>query len=595
MNFTAPFESRVNSFYNRFFLNFLLALIIFFYAELGRLLGIQELPLAISVVWPATGFSLAALLIFGNGLWPGVFFGNLVYNLLHLFLTDNAFFAPLVTAIIVSTGSLLQALVGSYLLRRLSSPNYFATVRDVVIFLIFGGLLPCLIAPTIGVTSLYLYGSVTTSALFATWCTFIVGDLMGVYIFTPLLVIWLLFKPPLNSLKKHSYEALGMFISFILLSIGVFVIDFSLSQFFIILSIWSAYRFGMHGATLSILLISLILIIPISLTHHQGLNGSIFSGLLMNLVIFLEIMLACSLILAGLVNEREVAWLQLHGDNINLRHALARRGASLRAMSLDISNSLSLLALGITQQLYVPLKRMRGLIKQSMKSLDQLQQLLPDFKNQLTPNMVDQFQENLQIMQIDFNLMTRHEEDATLITKMLQQQVSYTVPDKMRARDLNINLLINKHLSKAVSETATNHPDFTFTVIEEFDKNVEVLLAIPEGLVRVLNILINRSIDSMKEKKSTINSPYTPILKVKTINLDNKIAIEIYDNGQGISENNLKNFQYSFLGYEGKSAEEDIQLPLALIHDMIIYVYHGELKVSSFEGEYLKVTITLPK
>ena len=68
-----PFQNKVQSLGPRIFFNILLAVLIFYNAELGRLLGIKGEPLAISVVWPATGFSLAALLLFGNEVYGRAF------------------------------------------------------------------------------------------------------------------------------------------------------------------------------------------------------------------------------------------------------------------------------------------------------------------------------------------------------------------------------------------------------------------------------------------------------------------------------------------------------------------------------------------
>lgn len=74
----------------RWFANIFLIFIIYYTAELSRLLGNEGTPLAISIAWPATGFSLAALLLFGYRLWPGIFLGNFCYNLLYLYLHTHS-------------------------------------------------------------------------------------------------------------------------------------------------------------------------------------------------------------------------------------------------------------------------------------------------------------------------------------------------------------------------------------------------------------------------------------------------------------------------------------------------------------------------
>src|SRR5690348_4923583 len=63
-----------------------------------------------SVVWPPTGISLAALLLFGHRLWPGVFAGAVVANLVG--------HASLPVALGIGAGNTAEAVVGAFLLRR---------------------------------------------------------------------------------------------------------------------------------------------------------------------------------------------------------------------------------------------------------------------------------------------------------------------------------------------------------------------------------------------------------------------------------------------------------------------------------------------
>src|ERR1700682_6351094 len=63
-----------------------------------------------TLVWPPTGIALAALLLFGRRLWPGVLAGALCVNLMVG--------ASLPVALAIATGNTLEALVGSWLLRR---------------------------------------------------------------------------------------------------------------------------------------------------------------------------------------------------------------------------------------------------------------------------------------------------------------------------------------------------------------------------------------------------------------------------------------------------------------------------------------------
>ena len=64
----------------------------------------------ITTVWPPSGLALVALVVYGYRMWPGVFIGALVANLLTA--------EPLGVATGIAVGNTLEAVVGALLVRR---------------------------------------------------------------------------------------------------------------------------------------------------------------------------------------------------------------------------------------------------------------------------------------------------------------------------------------------------------------------------------------------------------------------------------------------------------------------------------------------
>src|SRR5262249_9759897 len=87
----------------------LLAAVYFGAAKLG--LTMAFVAEQVTAVWPPTGIALAALLLFGYRLWPGIALGA--------FLANATAHEPLATAAGIALGNTLEALVGAWLLRRL--------------------------------------------------------------------------------------------------------------------------------------------------------------------------------------------------------------------------------------------------------------------------------------------------------------------------------------------------------------------------------------------------------------------------------------------------------------------------------------------
>ncbi|MFV0339537.1 MAG: MASE1 domain-containing protein [Parachlamydiaceae bacterium] len=296
------------------FVNFILAVGIVLSAVLGRSMGIQGPALAISVVWPATGLSLAGLMIFGNRAGLGVFLGNLAYNLFYL----NAFppsmsFLPvyaIIASVVISMGSFVQAFLSAYIMRTYTHSGYFRSVHDIFIFLIPASFLPCLIGSTVGVASLYFAGELESQLILPIWLTFWLGDTVGIYVVTPLLVIWTI-QRFVGRAISHVFSIFCMVSLFLLLSYLTYRYSYPLAHLFVPISIWAAYLFRMHGASLAIFLMTAA---SIAFAAGQGYEGTS----LIFLITFIAVTVAASLIIAAVVNEREEAWALLDSRNVYL-------------------------------------------------------------------------------------------------------------------------------------------------------------------------------------------------------------------------------------------------------------------------------------
>jgi integral membrane sensor domain MASE1 len=297
-----PFQTKMRTTQFRWVLNIILAVIIFANAEVGRIWGIQKLPLQFSAVWPATGFALTGLLLFGKKAWPGVFAGNFIYNMLHLYQEGTTFTWPFLVALAVSCGSLAQALVGNWVMRRWCSPSYFKTVKDVMVFLLGGGFITCTIAATVGVTALYLYGIQPAQGYSFSWLTFWIGDVMGIYVCTPLLIYWSLHRCTIP-FRKMRAEIFAMIVTFCLLIALFYVVkDFPPLYFFGPYCLWVGYRLGFYGASVAIVLIA-ITTISITTIGRGWIVHRYPTEALLVLVMFLETMIPIALFAGAVQSE----------------------------------------------------------------------------------------------------------------------------------------------------------------------------------------------------------------------------------------------------------------------------------------------------
>ena len=219
----------------------LLAAIYFGAARFALLLAIP--PGYATALWPPSGIALAALLVVGPRLWPGVWLGSLLANL--------SIDASVPAASIIATGSTLQALVVSALIRRHAGiPYRFRNVQQVVKFFALSAL-GATVAPTIALIPLAVLYPLPGADLFANWWTWWQGDTCGILIFTPLILSWSV-RGTVQWTPRKALE--GIVLAALLLAATHVVFAGGIGRTFIIVPfiVWAAFRFGQREVTTAI-------------------------------------------------------------------------------------------------------------------------------------------------------------------------------------------------------------------------------------------------------------------------------------------------------------------------------------------------------
>ena len=165
--------------------NAAVALLYFITAKASLLIYLSAGPA--SPIWLPAGLTVAALLIGGRRLWPGVFLGAFLSDPM---LTPTA--AGAIAASGYAAGVTVQALLGATLARAYLDRQALSVIpgREWH-FLFSAGPLACLISPTIGASSRYLLGMLPAENVAQQWLVWWAGDSIGVVLFAPLvLLLW---------------------------------------------------------------------------------------------------------------------------------------------------------------------------------------------------------------------------------------------------------------------------------------------------------------------------------------------------------------------------------------------------------------------
>ena len=194
-----------------------------------------------SAVWPPSGIALAALLLWGYRLWPGIFLGAFLVNI-----TTQGSVA---TTLGIAIGNTLEGLLGAWLVSRFANgAKAFERARNIFKFILLAAVLSTVVSATFGVTSLSLGGFARWENYPATWLTWWLGDMVGDLIITPLLVIWLTQDPPQVNAKRL-VEAAGVALAAVIAGQILFMDTFAGVEVIAIPPLlWAAFRFGGRGA-----------------------------------------------------------------------------------------------------------------------------------------------------------------------------------------------------------------------------------------------------------------------------------------------------------------------------------------------------------
>lgn len=267
-----------------------------------------------TAVWPPSGIALAAVLLAGYRIWPGIWFGAFLANLWDYFDPANtvSLRGHLAVSFAIAVGSALQALMGGILMQRwIGHGRPLDGSGQALRFLGIAPLM-CLVASTIGVTTLFIAGLTRGVDFGFNWWTWWLGDTVGILVVTPLTLSWSQScRTPWDARRKVEASLLLV----LLVGVGLFVfagwspwgiVTGSLAYMFVPLLVWATFRFDQRGATTSLLLVSAIAVC--GTVHSQGpfVQGTLHESLLL-LQTFVGILAVTVLTLSGELAERRRA------------------------------------------------------------------------------------------------------------------------------------------------------------------------------------------------------------------------------------------------------------------------------------------------
>ena len=254
----------------------------------------------VTAIWPPTGIAIAALLIWGLRVWPGILIGAFAVNLL----TQISF----ISALGIGIGNTLEALSVLFLLTRSKRwSGRLDSAFNVFWFAFCAALAGPLVSATIGTLSLVFGYTGGSSDFAAIWLTWWMGDGFGALIFAPLILAWA------SKTEIDSREAgeIGLLI-FLLVIVSLIIFGgwfpgpvktYPLAYLCLPILLWSALKFDQKVVTTAIVLMTGIAIWGTRHSYGSFVQTSPNVSLLL-LLSFLGTASLMTLVLSAVISER---------------------------------------------------------------------------------------------------------------------------------------------------------------------------------------------------------------------------------------------------------------------------------------------------
>jgi signal transduction histidine kinase/CheY-like chemotaxis protein len=497
-----------------------------------------------TAVWPPTGISLAALLLLGLRVWPGVFLGAYITNLTT---TGDP-----VSSGGIALGNTLEALAGAFLITRFANgARAFERPQDVFKFAFFGALVSPVVSATIGGATLALSGLARWSDLGPIWSTWWLGDAGGALIFAPVLLTWatlevkeLTWRPVERSALIVAVLATGLLLfgGFGPISPGNDPLAFLCFPALV----WAAYRFGPREAATAVLFLAVIA--DWGTLHGFGpFARSDQNQSLIFLQAFLGVAAVTSLALAAAGLDRQRAQKTIQQTEQRLR-MVAEESARIREEFLSIA----------THELRTPVAALRGYIQLGQHSLDRGQH--------------ERLRGTLKVA------LRQTDRLATLIAQLLDASQMQAGRLKIERTPTDISSLVSSAVD--AERLASEARPWVVQIDPDLRANADP--------VRFEQVVVNLIDNAVKF------SPSGGTVTVRLRDEGGELRLEVGDQGIGIAPDRAARIFERFYRAHDDRGIGGLGLGL-YISKQIVELHGGRIEVSSEPGRGTTFTVALPR
>ena len=512
-------------------------------AILSVSLGLPNSP-SITPIWIPAPIAWATLYLGGNHLIPGIAIANFITNfdvLTKTLTVEKALVPSLIQTII----TLLTTVVGANLLRIFFVGRILDRVRNVVVFIATGLLIP-VITPTLSLVYMMLLGIVPWSLSGQVWKTWWIGDALSVIIGMPMLVSWQRFRWR-QMVWNRSWDVGLLLLGFGLLSGFTFLSDYPLQYLVLPGLLWAAIRLGDCGATFGVVAVTLMIILATAMGRGPFLRSSLNESLVLLQTFMGTITLTTLLMLATIAEKAKTQRdLAIVNENLELRvrdrtEELERilselKQAQTQLVQTEKMSSLGQLVAGLAHEINNPISFIYGNITYaqnysrdllSIISAYQAEYPQPDRKLEAVVNDLE-----LDYILDDFpKVLNSMKAGADRIRQLILTLRNFSRLDEGGLKKVDLHQGLDSTLFVLNYRLTQSHGGRQIEVIKKYDEFPKIECYADE-LNQAFLHLLNNAIDSLEANNS---NPPILLINTKYYPDDKAVEVSIWTDGPPIS------------------------------------------------------------
>ena len=245
--------------------------------------------------------------------------------------------------------------------------------------------------------------------------------------------------------------------------------------------------------------------------------------------------------------------------------------------------SLGELTAGIAHEIQNPINFVNNFSEVSKELLVEMKAALEKGNHNEAEEIANDIIQNLE-------KINHHGRRADAIVKGMLQHSRQTQGKK---EPTDINALCDEYLRLSYHGLRAKDKSFNADFRTNFDQSIGKIKIVPQDFGRVLLNLYNNAFYAVNERQKKAHQSYMPTVFIETKKVDNKIEINVKDNGSGIPQHVVPKIFQPF--FTTKPTGQGTGLVLSLAYDIITKEHDGTVKVNSKEGEGSEFIIQLPE